>query len=100
MFGLKKRVNKNSRLAYRNVLARVPVSQERVLATIQKIQPCHYVQVSERLGIIEGSVTPRIAELRHRHLIKIDHIGPGAFGTRVNYYSLTKKGAKKLKEMQ
>lgn len=100
MFGLKKKkVNKNSREAYRNVLPRVPVSRERVLKTIHKLQPCHYIQISHDLHIIEGSVTPRIAELRRLRLIRVELVGPGAFGTKVNYYSLTKKGRETLSEI-
>lgn len=89
----------NSRKAYKKVLPKVSLKQGQVLKAVQNLGPCNYRQISQHLNVIEGSVTPRIAELRRKGLIKVAYVGKNVLsGTRVNYYAITGAGMKRLIE--
>ncbi len=94
MWGLrffKKRTNKKPK--------KISVSQTVVLRSIGKLQPCHYRQISQDLHVIEGCVTPRIAELRRKGLVKVAYQQVGPSKVRVNYYRLTAKGTERLRDV-
>lgn len=99
MLGLgifKRKQSKNSNEAFKKVRPKIAVSQDRVLRAIQQTQPAHYRTISEHLNIIEGSVTPRIAELRRKELVKVAFVKKGSSGSKVNHYALTGLGMKTL----
>lgn len=103
MFGLglfKKRVSPTSIAARKSVLGKVPQSQAQVLKTIAQIGPCHYRQVSAKLRVIEGCVTPRISELRSKGYVKVAFVAKGIGKTPVNHYRITAQGLAYLRRLE
>jgi len=101
MFGLtklKKRINQNSQEAYKRVRPTITVRQETVLKAIQNLGPCYYRDISRHLRTIDGSVTPRIAELKRKELIRVKFVKVGPSRARVSYYEITGLGMRHLIE--
>ena len=93
MWGLfkKKRVNKKPK--------NLSIRQNDVLRAIYKLQPCNYREISIYLRVIDGSVTPRIAELKRKKLVRVQHERKRRDGRTMSYYSVTAKGLKGLRDV-
>lgn len=96
------RKSDNSKEAYRRLIKdkKIGPSQVRVLKAIKEIGPAHYRQISEWMGVIEGSVTPRIRELRRKRYVEIAYIRKGFSKNPVNYYRITGRGVKFLQNLE
>jgi DNA-binding MarR family transcriptional regulator len=101
MFGLLKKqpavrkayVHPNSVAAWKAKKPTVSASKINVLRALAELnQPAHYRMISQHLGIMEGSVTPRIKELIRNGYIRVAYVNTGFNRVKVNYYSLTSKG--------
>lgn len=101
LFGLlkRKKVSATSAAAWQAKKRTVRRSQIAVLRAMAAInRPCHYRMISQRMGIMEGSVTPRLAEMRRNGFIKIAYVNVGFNRVRVNYYVITGRGYRYMDE--
>jgi len=71
-----------SLLAFVEVLGNLGQRQLQVLKTIDEIEPCNNLMISNRLNLPINSITPRVHELKRKGLIKEEKIDVCPFTRR------------------
>ena len=69
------RIQLTSLMAFADVLENLGERQLQVLKTIDKIEPCNNLMISDYLNLPINSITPRVKELRGKRLVIKSHVG-------------------------
>lgn len=96
MFGLFKKTETASHEEIKHLHQRRVVTRYRVLQAINELGECNYREIADHLGIIDGSVTPRIPQLKEKGLIRITSVKKTPGGVAKRYYNITRKGRREL----
>jgi DNA-binding MarR family transcriptional regulator len=79
-------VAQTSILAYETIKSRLGRRQQQVYETIQKLEPCHNLQIAEYLGLPINQITGRVNELDKMGMISSHIKAKNGGGIKVKYW--------------
>jgi DNA-binding MarR family transcriptional regulator len=93
MFKFLSKFKRGQTVAKKEVAApRLLYSQEQVLKALQEVKhPINGLAVARHMHADSASVTPRLAELRKKGLIKVSYVKHGLDNKRRNFYVINER---------